>query len=63
MSKSCIFDTKMSSRKGIYNKKSFDWHSVIVAIFGMARLHRILGEGLIPDDIVIDVKVKLARQL
>lgn len=46
----------MTGLKSIDLKKAFDGTRVVVDLFGIDRLHRILGRGFTRDDIVIDVK-------
>ena len=51
-----VLSDGMAGLKSIDLKKAFDGTRVVVDLFGIDRLHRILGKGFTRDDIVIDVK-------
>ncbi|MGM4889903.1 AIPR family protein [Tardiphaga sp. 11_C7_N12_6] len=51
-----VLSDGIAGLKSIDLKKAFDGTRVIVDLFGIDRLHRILGKGFTRDDIVIDVQ-------
>ncbi|WP_316197045.1 AIPR family protein [Bradyrhizobium sp. SZCCHNS3053] len=53
----------LTGLKSIDLKKAYDGTRIIVDLFGIERLHRILGQGLRRDDIVVEFEPELGGPL
>jgi hypothetical protein len=53
----------LTGLRSIDLKNAYDGTRVIVDLFGMERLHRILGEGLTRDDIAVDIESEYGAAL
>ncbi|HZT26472.1 MAG TPA: AIPR family protein [Pseudolabrys sp.] len=53
----------LTGLKSVDIKEAFDGTRVIVDLFGIERLHRILGQGLRRDDIVVEFDTELGAPL
>jgi hypothetical protein len=58
-----LISDSLTGLRSIDLKKAYDGTRVIVDLFGIERLHRILGEGLTRDDIAIDVEDEYGADL
>ncbi|KZD25691.1 AIPR family protein [Tardiphaga robiniae] len=58
-----VLSDGLAGLKSIDLKKAFDGTRVVVDLFGIDRLHRILGKGYTRDDIAIDVVESCGRTI